>query len=219
MQDVYLLVSGPLAWAAWTIFVLGSIYKIWSTLNTARKKDKVLLNYVSFRYGMRSIINWSIPFNTVNMRLNPIFTGVAFFFHIAFFALLIFVSAHQIMIEEGFGIGWFTIPDFVADIIAFAVIAACIFFGVRRVVRPEVSYVTDWTDFALLSLVAAPFVTGVLAYHQLGNYMLMVVLHMLSAELLLVAIPFTRLSHMLLAPLTRAYIGSEFGMVRHVKDW
>jgi hypothetical protein len=42
---------------------------------------------------------------------------------------------------------------------------------------------------------------------------------MLSAELLLVAIPFTRLSHMLLAPLTRAYIGSEFGMVRHVKDW
>ena len=219
MQDVYLLVSGPLAWAAWAIFVLGSIYKIWSTLNTARKKDKVLLNYVSFRYGMRSIINWSIPFNTVNMRLNPIFTGVAFFFHIAFFALLIFVSAHQIMIEEGFGIGWFTIPDFVADIIAFAVIAACIFFGVRRVVRPEVSYVTDWTDFALLSLVAAPFVTGVLAYHQLGNYMLMVVLHMLSAELLLVAIPFTRLSHMLLAPLTRAYIGSEFGMVRHVKDW
>ncbi len=219
MQDVYLLVSGPLAWAAWAIFVLGSIYKIWSTLNTARKKDKVLLNYVSFRYGMRSIINWSIPFNTVNMRLNHIFTGVAFFFHIAFFVLLIFVSAHRIMIEEGFGIGWFTIPDFIADIIAFAVIAACIFFGVRRVVRPEVSYVTDWTDFALLSLVAAPFVTGVLAYHQLGNYMLMVVLHMLSAELLLVAIPFTRLSHMLLAPLTRAYIGSEFGMVRHVKDW
>jgi len=206
MQDVYLLVSGPLAWAAWTIFVLGSIYKVWSTLNTAKKKDQVLLNYVSFRYGMRSIINWSIPFNTVNMRLNPVFTGIAFFFHIAFFVLLIFVSAHQIMIEEGFGIGWFTIPDFVADILAFAVIGACIFFAVRRVMRPEVSYVTDWTDFALLALVAAPFVTGVLAYHQLGDYMLMVVLHMVSAELLL-------------APLTRAYIGSEFGMVRHVKDW
>jgi nitrate reductase gamma subunit len=219
MQDVYLLVSGPLAWAAWIIFALGSIYKIWSTLSTAKQKDQVLLNYVSFKYGMRSIINWSIPFNTVNMRIHPIFTGVAFFFHIAFFALLIFVSAHQIMIQEGFGIGWLTIPDVVADAIAFATIGACIFFGVRRVVRPEVSYVTDWTDFALLALVAAPFVTGVLAYHQLGDYMTMVILHMLSAELLLVAIPFTRLSHMLLAPLTRAYIGSEFGMVRHVKDW
>lgn len=219
MQDIYLLVSGPLAWAAWIIFALGSVWKIWSTLNVARQKDQVLLNYVSLKYGLRSIINWSIPFNTVNMRLHPVFTGVAFFFHIAFFALLIFVSAHQIMIEEGFGIGWITIPDAVADIIAFAVIGACIFFGVRRVVRPEVKYVTDWTDFALLALVASPFVTGVLAYHQLGDYMTMVILHMLCAELLLVAIPFTRLSHMLLAPLTRAYIGSEFGMVRHVKDW
>lgn len=219
MQDVYLLVSGPLAWAAWTIFVLGSIYKIWSTLSFAKKKDQVLLNYVSFKYGMRSIINWSIPFNTVNMRLNPIFTAVAFLFHIGFFVLLILVSAHQIMIKEGFGIGWITIPDFMADILAFAVIGACVFFAVRRVIRPEVSYVTDWTDFALLALVAAPFVTGVLAYHQFGGYMPMIVLHMLSAELLLVAIPFTRLSHMLLAPLTRAYIGSEFGMVRHVKDW
>lgn len=166
---------------------------------------------------MRSIINWSIPFNTVNMRLNPVFTGIAFFFHIAFFVLLIFVSAHQIMIEEGFGIGWFTIPDFVADILAFAVIGACIFFAVRRVMRPEVSYVTDWTDFALLALVAAPFVTGVLAYHQLGDYMLRSCCTWCRSGALLVAIPFTRLSHMLLAPLTRAYIGSEFGMVRHVR--
>lgn len=219
MQNVYVLVSGPLAWAAWTIFVLGSVYKIWKTLSLASQKDQILLNYVSFKYGMRSIINWSIPFNTTNMRLHPIFTGVAFFFHIGFFVLLLFLSAHQLMIEEGFGIGWFTISDSLADILALAVIAACIFFGVRRVVRPEVQYVTDWTDFALLILVAAPFVTGFLAYHQLGNYMFMVVLHMLSAEILLVAIPFTRLSHMLLAPLTRAYIGSEFGMVRHVKDW
>ncbi len=36
---------------------------------------------------------------------------------------------------------------------------------------------------------------------------------------MLVAIPFTRLSHMLFAPLTRAYMGSEFGGIRHAKDW
>ncbi len=128
MQNVYVLVSGPLAWAAWTIFVLGSIFKIWKTLAVAKQKDQVLLNYISFKYGMRSIINWSIPFNTTNMRLHPIFTGVAFLFHIGFFVLLLFLSAHQIMIEEGFGIGWFTIPDVVADILAFVVIGTCIFF-------------------------------------------------------------------------------------------
>lgn len=219
MQDVYLFVSGPLAWVTWTIFILGSLYKLWSTLATAKKKDQVLLNYVSLRYGLRSIINWSVPFNALNMRLRPILTAVSFFFHISFFVLLIFLSAHQIMIKEGFGIGWVTIPDFVADILAFAVIGACLFFCVRRIIRPDVSYVTTWKDFALLAIVAAPFVTAVLAYHQVGDYMLMLVLHILTAELLLVVIPFTRVSHMLLGSLTRAYIGSEFGMVRHVKDW
>ena len=34
-------------------------------------------------------------------------------------------------------------------------------------------------------------------------------------EIMLVAIPFTRLSHMIFSPLTRAYMGSEFGKVRH----
>ena len=45
------------------------------------------------------------------------------------------------------------------------------------------------------------------------------ILHILSGEVLLVAIPFTRLSHMLFAPLTRSYMGSEFGNVRNARDW
>lgn len=219
MQNLYLLVSGPLAWAAWAIFFFGSIYKIWKTIDEAKKKEKVILSYVSFKHALRSIVNWSIPYNTVNMRLNPAMTAVSFFFHIAFFVLLIFIPAHQIMIEEGFGLGWFTISDTLANILAFGVLGACIFFAARRLTLPEVKYVTDWTDFALLALVAAPFVTGILAYYQIGNYMLMIILHMLFAEAILVAIPFTRLSHMLLAPLTRGYMGSEFGLVRNVKDW
>ena len=84
---------------------------------------------------------------------------------------------------------------------------------------PEVKYVTSASDWALLALAAAPFVTGVLAYHQIFDPKFMTILHMLSGEAMLVAIPFSRLSHMLYAPLTRAYIGSEFGAVRHARDW
>ena len=66
---------------------------------------------------------------------------------------------------------------------------------------------------------AAPFVTGFVAYHQWINYPLFLNLHILSGEIMLAAIPFTRLSHMIFAPFTRAYMGSEFGAVRHAKDW
>ena len=48
--------------------------------------------------------------------------------------------------------------------------------------------------------------------------LLMLTLHIASAELLLVLVPFTWLSHMLLGPMIRAYAGSGFGSVRHTKD-
>jgi nitrate reductase gamma subunit len=47
----------------------------------------------------------------------------------------------------------------------------------------------------------------------------MLILHILTGEILLVAIPFTRLSHMFFFFFTRAYMGSEFGSVRNARDW
>jgi nitrate reductase gamma subunit len=44
-------------------------------------------------------------------------------------------------------------------------------------------------------------------------------LHVLAGNILLAAMPFTRLSHMLFLAFTRAYMGSEFGKVRHARDW
>jgi nitrate reductase gamma subunit len=94
-----------------------------------------------------------------------------------------------------------------------------VFFLVRRLVKPEVQYVTSASDYIILAIVAAPFITGFLAYYQWFGYQIFMILHIISGEIMLVAIPFTRLSHMLFAPLTRAYMGSEFGAVRHAKDW
>ena len=74
-------------------------------------------------------------------------------------------------------------------------------------------------DWVVLALVFLPFFTGFLAYHQIGPYKFMIILHIISGEAMLAAIPFTRLSHMLFTPFARAYMGSEFGAVRKVKDW
>ena len=89
----------------------------------------------------------------------------------------------------------------------------------RRLVNPEVKYVTSASDYIILAIVAAPFITGLVAYYQWFGYQIFLILHILTGEILLVAIPFTRLSHMITAPLTRAYMGSEFGGVRHARDW
>ena len=84
---------------------------------------------------------------------------------------------------------------------------------------PEVKFVTFPSDYLLLAIAAAPFVTGFIAHHQWFDYETMVLIHMIAGAVMLMAIPFTRLSHMLFFPFTRAYMGSEFGAVRNARDW
>ncbi len=74
------------------------------------------------------------------------------------------------------------------------VIVTCIFFFLRRIFAPEVKFVTFSSDYLILAISFLPFLTGFLAYHQwLLPHKAMVNLHILFGEIMLIAIPFTRL--------------------------
>ncbi|MFO7688119.1 MAG: respiratory nitrate reductase subunit gamma [Desulfobacterales bacterium] len=219
MHEVYNFVSGPLAWLAFILFFGGCLYRLIRLILMVKDKEPFIFTYMSWRYSLRSIIHWLTPFGTVNWRRNPVLTVVTFAFHICLVVTPIFLLAHVILWEEAFGVSWWTLPDTLADVMTLIVVTGCIFFLIRRLSQPEVKYVTSASDFVILAIVAAPFVTGFLAYYQWLNYPLIMILHIVAGEIMLVAIPFTRLSHMIFSPLTRAYMGSEFGKIRHAKDW
>ncbi len=219
MHYLYNLVSGPLAWAAFIIFIGGSLYKLISMIMLARKRDVLVFEYTSLYYGLRSILHWIIPFANINSRERPVFTIVTFAFHICILAAPIFLLAHIILWDESFNISWWSLPDSVADIMAIIVIICCVYFLIRRLTQGEVRFVTSASDYIILAIVAAPFITGFIAYHQWMDYRFWIILHMFSGEVMLAVIPFTRLSHMLFFPLNRAYIGSEFGAIRHARDY
>ncbi len=219
MHDLYNFVTGPLAWAAFIVFIAGSLYRLINMLYLVNKKEKFIYTYMSFKYSFRSIFHWIIPFATVNWKRHPVLTIVTFAFHICLIITPVFLLSHAILWDESWNISLWSLSDGVADIMALVVVGSCIFFLVRRIVSPEVQYVTSASDYAILAIVAAPFITGFIAYHQWVNYQFFMILHIISGEIMLVAIPFTRLSHMLFSPFTRAYMGSEFGGVRNAKDW
>ncbi len=219
MHSLYNFVSGPLVWLAFIVFIGGCLYRLITLIVLVHKKEKFIYSYMSWKYGLRSIVRWSTPFATENMRRHPAMTIVAYVFHICLILTPIFLLAHVTLVDESWDLSWWTLPDTLAAIMTLLVIGACVFFLVRRLVNPEVQYVTSASDYILLAIVAAPFITGFLVYYQWFAYQTLLILHILSGEVMLVAIPFTRLSHMLFAPLTRAYMGSEFGGVRHARDW
>jgi nitrate reductase gamma subunit len=215
---LYNLVRGPLVWFAFIVFIGGSIYRVKSFIDLV-KKDKTIMPFISLKYTLRSLFHWLIPFNSVNWRRRPVITVVTFLFHIGLIFTPIFLLSHNILWRESWGITWWTLPEGLADIMTLVVILCCVFFFLRRIFAPEVKFVAFDSDYLILFISFAPFMTGFLAYHQLLlPHKTIVILHILFGEIMLIAIPFTRLFHMFYFFLTRSFMGSQFALW-HTRDW
>jgi len=217
-MDVYELVRGSFVWIALSVFVLGSLYRVVFIL-AAGKRDKILYPSSSVKHGLRSILHGMLPFGSGYMRKQPVFTIITFLFHFCVIAIPVFLLAHTVLWYESWKIIWWSLPDILADIMAIVVILSCIYFFVRRIVIPEVKQVTRTSDFLFLIIILLPFLTGFLAYHQWGPYRPILIMHILSSEILLVTIPFSRIGHMLFFVFSRAYMGAEFGKVLKASEW
>ncbi len=215
---VYEYVRVYLVWLAFIGFAGGSLYKLVSMAILA-KKEKTVFPTMSAKHGANSLLHWIVPFASRNMRMRPFFTIASFAFHICLLLTPLLVMGHAVLWQESWGISWWSLPPGLADFMTLVVIFACLFFAIRRLSAPEVRNVSDWTDFALVLLVVSPFLTGFIAHMQWLPSKVMVTIHIICGALWLLAIPFTRLSHMLWFVFTRAFMGSEFGKVRNARDW
>ena len=216
---MYQFLTGPALWATFIIFFGGLMIRIVFLVRLSQKKDRVVYNHAAFNWGMKSIFFWLVPFGSASMRQQPFFTVMVFVFHATLLAVPLFLDAHNILWDEAFGVSLWSIPDNWADAMTLLLIGSALFLVIRRIVRSEVRIITGMWDYVLLALTVLPFLTGFLAYHQLGPYDGMLILHIVFSEILLILIPFTKLGHMILFFFTRAFIGFEMGGRRGARSW
>ena len=217
-MDVYELVRGPFAWVALVIFIAGCLARLMSTMLTG-KKEPALYPATSFKDALRSVLHGLIPFGSTYMRHQPFFAFATISFHLCVIILPLFLLAHSVLWYESWQILWWSLPDLLADIMAIWVMLACVYFLVRRWVVPEVKKSTRLADVLLLVIILLTFLTGFLCTHQWGPYRPLLIAHVLAGELLLIAIPFSKLGHMLFFMFSRAYMGAEFGKVLRAREW
>jgi len=118
------------------------------------------------------------------------------------------------MLSEKLGFSFASMNQRVADVMSWGVLISAVFLTIRRLVLPEVRILSTPYDFLILFLSAAPFITGLLCRYEIGNYSFFIIIHILFGEILLISIPFTKLSHILLLFLSRAQLGMDFGIKR-----
>ena len=219
---MYEILRGPLISIYWVTFFgvsLLLIIRFVIMYRLSRERDAVIYDNWSWKWALRSIFRWLIPFGSQSMKDHPFVTVAYFSFHLTFFVMLVFLSSHIFSKTS-----WWGFSDRIADFLALVFIGSVVFIVIRRLIAPEVRIITTLSDYLLLALVTALFLTGYyMAYHpgtELWiNYENILILHALLGELLIILIPFTKFGHMILFFFTRAIIGIEFGARRGARTW
>ena len=215
---MYDFVTGPLAWLTFIVFFGGLIWRfVWYVKGLNWQADRVAYTqHIGYgvRGAARSIFRWLIPYGTHSWRDYPGFTILVFVFHLGLLITPIFLLGHNILLQERWGFSLPTIPEALADTLTVAMIVAGVFILLRRIGQPQVRILTKPYDILVLAIAMAPFITGFCAHYQVGNYNFWLIAHILCGEIMLVAIPFTKLSHFLLFFLSRAQLGMDFGIKR-----
>lgn len=127
---------------------------------------------------------------------NTLFKITSVVFHICIFAAPLSAKAHAIVFDLSWGISIPGIHPVITEICTFVAIAAGLLLLARRVFIPHVAGVSSWRDYAAMICVLLPYITGLLARLMLFQYEIIMLLHYISANILLIAIGWTRLGHM-----------------------
>lgn len=215
---MYELLTGYLFWLSLAVFFIGGLVRIvlyfkgldWQADRVAYRAYPA----EGFKGALRSIYKWLVPFGTHGWRKQPFMTVLFFGFHIGAVLVPLFLVAHNTFLEEKIGFSFFTLNTQTADILTWGVVVCALFLILRRVAIPEVRILTTGYDYFILLVAVAPFATGLLARYQVGDYSFWLLAHIFCGELLLVLVPFTKLSHVFLFFASRAQLGMDFGIKR-----
>ncbi len=215
-MDFYAFVEGPLTWVAILVFLIGIAVRAGMYYKASRNTDKIIHKNFSLKRILGTYVKWLLPTNET-FKKQPVYSLLVYLFHICLILLPLFAYQHIVMWEMSrFGWSWFTLPAGLAQIMTLAVIAIGVYLILRRIFLADLRILTSAGDYALLVVTVLPFLTGYLASQAtLGTTGFlaenMQLFHILSGQLMLILIPFTKLSHMILFFFSRGATAIEFG--------
>ncbi len=153
---------------------------------------------------IRETVTWFFPYHRT--RSHRFITLTSFLFHITIMVTPIFLAAHISLWLRGTGIGWVALPQAFADYLTLIAIVTTVALFLTRVSSNLARTLSRPQDYLILLLILVPFASGYLAMHpgiNPFNYNATMFIHVMSGNLILVLIPFTKLSHAVLFPTTQ----------------
>jgi nitrate reductase gamma subunit len=206
MEQWITFAKGPLFALAFLIMVLGLARVVLiQVYSLVRSKGRRLQNAPWLKMFTETA-SWAAPVGHL-IPGTRIFSVVSYLSHIGIIVVPVLLASHVVLWEELLNLHLPKIGYGLADFLTLFTSACLLCLLSLRIFSGRLRLMSRRSDYALLIAVLLPFASGYLAMHPGSNpfrWDVMMLVHLLSAELLLVLIPFTKLSHVVLFFFERA---------------
>lgn len=203
---------GPGFQIALTILIVGLIWRVLGAVAIRFSKDlsKPRGDRPSMRGGLKAIITYSTPPHELEKNIKfQHYTGYAW--HIGLFVVIFLFGPHVFFFESILGFGWPHLPNAVIMATGIITMGILITLLVRRMIHPVLRVLNNADDYISWFVTFLPLLTGTLAFAHVGaRYETLLAWHILSVELLMVYIPFSKLMHMVMVWPSRYRTGKDF---------
>jgi nitrate reductase gamma subunit len=232
---MYGFLIGPMLALSLTVCIAGVAYRVhqFFSISEARPAPEVNLpkdlaraaadreqdEYLRIDSAADILLKWKLRLKRTILGRAPFLSAVTIIFHSMLFLLPVVTVGHSILLDNYFGFSLPTLSEGTVDNLTFLFIIIILFFLLRRIFVARVRSVSTWRDYLALFATGAPFLTGYLAYHQHFDYRTVLYIHIIAGELMLIAIPFTKLVHMPFFILSRFMIRYELGFGKGSRKW
>jgi nitrate reductase gamma subunit len=190
----------PLFAFAFLVMILGLARLVTIQVYSLAERKRGRLHNVPWRKMLAETARWALPVQHL-IPGSRIFSTLSYVAHIGILLVPIFLADHVVLWERFFGVHLPKIGHGVADPLTLVTIACLLGLLGFRTLSWRLRALSQRSDFVLLVAVLLPFTTGYMAMHPRYNPLswdAMMLTHLLSGELLLVLIPFTKLAHVVL---------------------
>ncbi|MGB5834044.1 MAG: hypothetical protein WBG92_18950 [Thiohalocapsa sp.] len=210
-MEFLLWTKGPMFQIALAIFTVGMLIRLVEILALGRPHNYAEARGSELLPGLTTVFK-RFKADGGTFKRAPFDVVVGIIWHIGFIVALLLFIPHVELIQSTFGIGWPALPNPMVDAITAVTLLGLVAALVHRLTDPVKRFLSTTEDYLIWGLTFLVLLTGYLSYHRLINpYPLALGIHILTAEVFLILLPFTKLTHIFTTFIARWYNGANFG--------
>ncbi len=205
------LAKGPIFRFTLVFLMLGLLrlaaLSIWDMIRAVRQAGDRRLPYAQI---LRETGRWLVPFGHLH-QTRGLYSYASFGFHAGILIVGLFLSNHILVLQANTGLAWRAIAKPWMDWLTLVAILGGGYLLLHRIYMPGSRKLSRWPDYVLLAALLNIFISGYIAGRPWNPipYNGLMLFHLLNGIGLMLAIPFTKISHCVLFPLIR--LASEIG--------